>query len=146
MTYVLMAAGSWFLAGLLAYSAIDKILHWSLFVKALTMYQVIPRIFLPVVTYGVPVLEMATALAIALPWCRARGLEFAAWLLAGFTVMTGYAAIVAPGIPCGCMFTLGPTRATFGHVVLNVILTALAWMLASLSSARVPESTLEGTV
>jgi len=35
------ASGSWFLAGILAYSAVDKILHWSLFLKALTLYRVV---------------------------------------------------------------------------------------------------------
>lgn len=131
MIRMLVPAGSWFLAGLLAYSAIDKILHWPLFLKALSIYQVVPAILLPAVSYAIPAVELVTALAIAVPWFRARGLGAAAWLLAGFTVMIGYAVINAPGVPCGCSFSLGPSKATVGHVVLNIALTGLAWALAS---------------
>jgi len=144
MIRMLIPAGSWFLAGLLAYSAVDKIVHWPLFLKALALYRVVPAILLPVVSYAIPAAEMVTALAIVVPWFRTRGLGLAAWLLAAFTVMIGYAAIIAPGIPCGCSFSLGPSRATLGHVLLNVMLTGLAWALASSSAggpARAPGRT-----
>lgn len=127
----LIPAGSWFLAGILGYSGIDKILHWPLFLKALALYRVVPAALLPAMSYTIPALELIAALAIAVPWLRPRGLGLAAWLLAAFTVMIAYAAVVAPGLPCGCSFSLGPTRATFGHVALNVALTGLAWALAS---------------
>jgi hypothetical protein len=129
----------------MAYSAIDKILHWPMFIKALNVYQVIPGVLVPAVSYAVPGLELVAAAAIAIPWFRARGLELAAWLLAGFTTMIGYATITAPGVPCGCSFSLGPTRATVGHVALNVVLMALAWTLASSSPARRSGPAIEGT-
>jgi hypothetical protein len=132
---ILVPAGSWFLAGILAYSAVDKILHWPLFLKALTLYRVVPAVLLPAISYAVPALELLAALAIVVPWFRPRGLGLAAWLLAAFTVMIGYATIVMPGVPCGCSFSLGPTRATPAHFILNIMLTGLAWSLAS-SCAR----------
>lgn len=134
MIRLLIPAGSWLLAGLLAYSAVDKIIHWQHFLKALALYRVVPAILVPVVSYAIPAAEMVTAVAIAVPLFRTRGLGLAAWLLAAFTVMIGYAAMVAPGVPCGCSFSLGPSRATLGHVVLNTMLTGLAWALASSSS------------
>lgn len=130
MTRMLVPAGSWFLAGILAYSAVDKILHWPLFLKALALYRIVPAMLLPAISYAIPALELLAALAIAIPLFRSTGLGIAAWLLAAFTVMIAYAAIVAPGLPCGCSFSLGPSRATPGHVILNTILTALAWALA----------------
>jgi hypothetical protein len=136
MTRLLVPAGSWFLACILAYSAVDKILHWSLFLKALTLYRVVPVILLPAVGYAVPALELLAALAILIPWFRARGLGLAAWLLASFTAMIGYAMIAAPGVLCGCLFSLGPTRATPAHFILNVMLTGLAWVLAGSSAGE----------
>jgi hypothetical protein len=128
---ILVPAGSWFLAGILAYSAVDKILHWSLFLKALTLYRVVPAVLLPAISYAVPALELLAALAIVVPRFRPRGLGLAAWLLAAFTVMIGYATIATPGVLCGCSFSLGPTRATPAHFILNIMLTGLAWALAS---------------
>jgi hypothetical protein len=128
---ILVPAGSWFLAGILAYSAVDKILHWSLFLKALTLYRVVPSVLLPVISYAIPALELLAAVAIVVPWLRPRGLGLAAWLLAAFTMMIGYATIAMPGVPCGCSFSLGPTRATPAHLILNIMLTGLAWALAS---------------
>jgi hypothetical protein len=125
------AAGAWFLSGLLLYSAVDKIVHWTLFEKALSLYRVVPALLLPAASYAVPAVEIGVAVAVAVPALRTRGLHLAAWLLTAFTFMVGYATIVVPGVPCGCSFSLGPSRATIGHVALNLMLTGLAWALAS---------------
>ena len=146
MTRLLVPGGSWFLAGLLAYSAVDKILHWTLFLNALALYRVVPVLLVPVISYAIPCVEILAALALIVPVFRTRGLILAAWLLAAFTVMVGYAAIVVPGVPCGCSFSLGPSRATPGHVVLNAMLTGLAWALASLSAGRAVRPAPEGVV
>jgi hypothetical protein len=146
MIRMLVPAGSWFLAGILAYSGVDKIVHWPLFLKALSVYRIVPAILLPTISYAIPALELMTALAIAIPLFRPRGLGLATWLLAAFTAMVAYAAIVAPGLPCGCSFSLGPTRATLGHVVLNIALTGLAWVLAGSSIGGSSGSDQEGTV
>jgi len=146
MIRLLVPTGSWFLAGILAYSAVDKILHWSLFLKALALYRVVPAILLPAISYTIPALELLTALAIVIPWFRARGLGLAAWLLAGFTTMIGYATIATPGVLCGCSFSLGPTRATPAHFVLNIMLTGLAWVLASSCAGESARSAPSETV
>lgn len=143
---ILVPAGSWFLAGILTYSAVDKILHWPLFVQALTLYRVVPAILLPAISYAVPALELLAALGIVLPWFRHRGLGLASWLLAAFTVMIGYATIATPGVLCGCSFSLGPTRATPAHVILNMMLTGLAWALASARGGRSVRSAVSDQV
>jgi len=125
MRYI-RALSVWFLAALFLYAAIDKAFHYGGFVKALGGYILVPdglERFL-----AVPVILCELLIGIGLlfkPW-RPSAALLATCLLAVFTIALAVNQRYAPGVECGCWFTVTLGRASTSHILQNLILLGLA--------------------
>lgn len=115
-----------FLALLFLYAGIDKAFHYGGFVKALGGYILVPdgleRYFaLPVILAEL----LVGAGLLFKPWRQPAAL-LGAILLTAFTVALAINQRYAPGVECGCWFTVTLGKASASHVVQNLVLLGLA--------------------
>ena len=111
---------------ILLWAAVDKALHWQMFVRTLGMISLLPVSVVGAVGAVVIVVEVLVAVALFLPPVRRDALLLAALLFLGFAAWVGSLAVLKLGSSCGCSFTFGPARATVHHLVLNLLLVLLS--------------------
>lgn len=117
---------SFAVSGLLGVGAVDKLLHWSLFVFTLQHNPLLPEPLAPAAGGAVITAELLVAGVLLIPRTRHAGL-FAAMLLFGFFTAVVAALLVAvPGERCGCTFLFGYDRADLRHLAMNLLLTTLS--------------------
>ena len=114
------------MGGLLGFGAIDKLMHWPLFVFTLEHNPLLPASLAGAVGGAVVAVECLVAGALLVPRTRRRGFFAAACLFAVFTAVIGALLFAAPGERCGCTFMFGYDRAEPRHLLMNVLLTALS--------------------
>ncbi len=133
--YVTRISG-YFLAAFFLYTGIDKVFHYGGFVKALGSYAVVPESLAPFLALPVIVSEIVVGLAFLVPSWRRSAARASALLLVGFTAALAVNLQLGVEAPCGCWFTLSLGAATGQHILLNLVLLALALSLAFESPPR----------
>ncbi|HWN42820.1 MAG TPA: MauE/DoxX family redox-associated membrane protein [Thermoanaerobaculia bacterium] len=115
-----------FLAALFLYAGVDKLFHYDGFVKALGGYVLVPEGLERHLALPVILAEILVGAGLLLkPW-RAPASLLAAILLFVFTVALAVNQRYAPGVECGCWFTVTLGKATSSHILQNVLLLGLA--------------------
>jgi len=118
------------LSTVLLLAALDKVLHWPLFLVSLEGYGVRPPYLRALFAALVVGIELFTSITLLWPALRRHALVLVASLFAVFALAVVYLMLVAPDSPCGCIFTVGSWKADLNHLVLNLVLGALALFLA----------------
>ena len=106
------------------------------FAEGLANYRIVPPALVPAAAAAVVGIEIATALALlANVWARAAAWVLAA-LLAVFTAGLSSALLRGIDLACGCFGGIAP--ATGGTVLRDVVLLALAVLVALTARGRTP--------
>jgi len=123
-----------FLAAMLVFSGIDKLVHYQGFINAINDYRILP---LPMGPFLAPLIisaELAIALGLCRSsWRRAAGLHSAVLLLIFTLGWTANWTLGSRGI-CGCWFSINMVDDE-AHLVLNLILIVLS-IFVWLSTAK----------
>lgn len=115
-----------FLAALFLYAGIDKLFHYGGFVKALGGYVLVPEGLERHLALPVILAEILAGVGLLLkPW-RSPASLLATILLSVFTVALAVNQRYAPGVECGCWFTVTLGKATSSHILQNLLLLGLA--------------------
>lgn len=117
---------TFFLAAVLIFSGIDKLLHYQGFINALRDYVIIPKS--TAVWLALPVILCELMIGVSLlirPWRRPALLATAA-LLSVFTVALATNHAFGGRAICGCWFTITLARGTMSHIAQNLIMAVLA--------------------
>lgn len=110
---------------LFLYAGLEKMLDMKAFAKDMAN-QPIPRQWVPLLTYGIPISEVLTALLLWTGQTRKWGLYSSLLLMTVFTAYVGMAVMdFFPRKPCGCGELLQRLSWT-QHLVFNVVFTLLA--------------------
>lgn len=114
------------LAGVFLYAGVDKALHPDEFAGQIAAYRLLPASLVTLAAVWMPWLELLAGS------CLAFGLlsESSALLLGAMSLLfasaTGSAMARGLSIECGCFSTSASGAVTWGHVVLDLALVALA--------------------
>lgn len=115
------------LAALFLYTGIDKAFHYSGFIKALGGYVLVPDGFERHLALPLIFSEILVGAGLLLASWRSAAALLATGLLAVFTLALAVNQHYAPGVECGCWFTVTLGTATTAHIVQNIILLGLAF-------------------
>ena len=116
------------LIALFTFAAIDKLIHFSGFVIAISSYQLLPKRLESFAAIFFLLAEFAIALGLLTKRWRRPACLAAVLLLTTFTAV--YMA-VDPGRVCGCWFTLTLNSGGYFHILQNLVFIGLAiltWM------------------
>ena len=129
------------IGGLLGISAVDKVVHWALFVFTLEYNPLVPASVAPLLGGGVIAVESLLGALLFIPRSRHVGLFAATLLFGAFTIVIAVMMFAAPGERCGCTFLFGYDRAELRHLVLNALLTLLSGFLWHVNAHGSPAGT-----
>jgi uncharacterized membrane protein len=115
-----------FLSVLFLYAGVDKAFHYGGFVKALGNYVLVPDGAERFLALPVILSEILVGAGLLVRSWRAPAALSAAVLLAAFTVALALNQIYAPGLECGCWFTVTLGKASASHIVQNLLLLGMA--------------------
>jgi hypothetical protein len=115
----------------LVFGVADRVMHWPLFVLALSRNPLIPTMLSGAVAGGVLAVETAVALLLLAGRTRRRGLILAMVLFGFFTCVVALLLWLAPAEQCGCSFMSGFDTPTLRHLLLNLLIALLCGYLAS---------------
>lgn len=119
-------ASAAFLAVVFLYAGLDKLFHYGGFLSALRGYLLVPDGWEPGLAPSVILVELWLGCSLfSRPW-RGRAAAAAAGVLSLFTLATAINARWAPGVECGCWFTLTLGESTASHILQNLVLLGLA--------------------
>jgi uncharacterized membrane protein YphA (DoxX/SURF4 family) len=139
-----------FLAALFLFAGVDKLFHYGGFVKALDGYVLVPEGLERHLAMPVILAELLVGAGLLLKAWRTPASLLAAILLSVFTVALAVNQRYAPGVECGCWFTVTLGKATSSHILQNVLLLGLAvsvWLDERRSAPTLgPLPNLEGGV
>lgn len=114
------------LATLFLFAGIDKIFHYSGFVKALGNYVLVPQGTAAWIAGPLIGIEIVVGAALLIPSWRRPAALVAFGLLVGFTAaLTVNYFFGGRGI-CGCWFTVTLAEGTSLHIVQNLVMAGLA--------------------
>lgn len=119
-------ASAIFLALVFLYAGLDKLFHYDGFLSALRGYLLVPDGWEPGLAPSVILVELWLGCSLLIKAWRGRAAAAAAVVLSLFTLATAINARWAPGVECGCWFTLTLGETTTSHIVQNLILLGLA--------------------
>lgn len=115
-----------FLALVFLYAGFDKLFHYGGFLAALRGHLLVPDGWEPALAPAVILVELWLGCGLLIrPW-RGRAAAAASGVLALFTLATAVNARWAPGVECGCWFSLTLGESTAGHILQNLVLLGLA--------------------
>jgi uncharacterized membrane protein YphA (DoxX/SURF4 family) len=115
-----------FLALLFLFTGFDKAFHYGGFVKALAGYVLVPPGAERFLALPVLLTEILVGIGLLVRSWRIPAALLAATLLTLFTVALAVNQRFAPGVECGCWFTVTLGRASAAHIAQNVVLLGLA--------------------
>lgn len=129
------------LAVLLASASLHKLVHRAEFRRSLTAYELVPDQMVPVLALGLPMLELASAAMLLIdPWRVLGGVLGAAMFAVYALAMSINLLRGRRDLACGCGWGVSSAeaepRVSFGLVARNLVLIALALMLASVQADR----------
>jgi len=88
--------------------------------------QPLPGWSIPLLKWGLPVVELITAVLIYFQRTRMKGLTISAFLMISFTLYVAFALSGAFGeIPCSCAGLISALKWK-GHLVFNIFFTAIS--------------------
>ena len=123
---VVRALSLLFLAALFLYAGVDKAFHYGGFVKALGGYVLVPDGLERYLALPVILAEILVGAGLLLKTWRPPASLLAAILLSVFTLALAINQRYAPGVECGCWFTVTLGKATGSHILQNLLLLGLA--------------------
>ena len=129
------------LAALFLFAGIDKLLHYSAFVKALGNYVLVPRGGAAWIAGPLVGSEIVVGAALLVPSWRRPAAFVAFGLLLGFTAALTVSYFFGERGICGCWFTITLARGTALHIVQNLVMAGLAliiWWEGGTSSDAAP--------
>lgn len=130
-------------AAILGSAAVDKLLHWDMFVTLLEQNPLVPEHGAAAVAGGTIAAEVTLAAGVLVVPSRRSALFWAGMLFAIFSAVTAYLAAAAPGTPCGCWFVFDYARADILHLLQNLLCLALClyvWCTGSFCSQPARET------
>jgi putative oxidoreductase len=130
--------GTFCLAAVFLLAGLDKIAHYSGFVNALRDYQLVIRGAAPWLASPLIALELMIGVGLLVQaWRRVAALTAVVTLVLFTLALTVNYIYGGRGI-CGCWFTLTLARGNTQHIALNVVLAALAVLIAYDRNSRRP--------
>lgn len=109
------------------YAALSKLSEFKTFGYQLKR-QSLPAWSIPLLLYGLPVVELFTAVLIYFQRTRMKGLIISAFLMISFTLYVAFALSgVFAEIPCSCSGIISMLRWR-GHLVFNIIFTTISFI------------------
>lgn len=120
------------ISGLLLWTAADKVLHWHAFLDVLSNYPLVPPSMIPAVAGGVVAGEVYVGVSLWPAKLRRRALAAASVAFGGFAAAVGLLYATRGAVPCGCALSPLTLHAGPEHIVLNVLLAALAFTVCKL--------------
>jgi uncharacterized membrane protein YphA (DoxX/SURF4 family) len=108
------------------YAGLDKLFHYQGFLSALRGYLIVPDGWEPALAPSVILVELWLGCSLLIKTWRGRAAAAAAVVLSLFTLATAINARWAPGVECGCWFTLTLGETTASHILQNLVLLGLA--------------------
>jgi uncharacterized membrane protein YphA (DoxX/SURF4 family) len=117
------------LAALFLYAGIDKALHYGGFIKALGNYVLVPDGYERHLALPLILIEILAGCGLLIGSWRSPAALLSTGLLTVFTVALVVNHHYAPGVECGCWFTITLGRATTTHVLQNIVLLGLAFSI-----------------
>lgn len=121
--------------------AVDKVVHWDLFIIALGKNPFIPVVLAGAVGGGVIAIEVVVAGILVPPATRRTGFFLAGLLFGIFAVVTALLLWRAPSLQCGCSFSAGFDTPTLRHVIFDVLLAVLNGYLFRVGYRPSPRTT-----
>ncbi|PSL48204.1 hypothetical protein CLV51_1021068 [Chitinophaga niastensis] len=119
---------------LFVYTAATKLLLFGSFKVQMTQ-QPLPRVFVPVLIIGIPLIEILIACCLLIPRLKKTGLFASLFLMSAFTIYVGYMLVSVPhhSLPCSCGGII--KQMTWKqHLFFNLFYTLLAFTGVLLSS------------
>jgi putative oxidoreductase len=108
------------LAGLYLFAAVPKILDpWS-FARAIHNFRILPDAVIPLLSVWLPAFEAVAAVAVATGILYRGGLLALSAMSAAFALGIFSAMVRGLDIDCGCFGSAASSRASLGHLALNV--------------------------
>ena len=123
---VLLRLSTAVISGLLLWTGVGKLLDWQAFLDALSNYPLLPPSATPALAGVVVASELYVAGSLWLATLRRYALAAAAVMFIVFAAAVGLLYATRGPLPCGCSLTPLASSAGLEHVVLNVLLAALA--------------------
>ena len=103
---------------LFIYATIAKIMDYTLFKEQLTESPVLKPVAIPM-AIGLPIVEFALVVLLAVPKWRLKGLYTSAGLLAIFTIYIVVVMTTSDRLPCSCGGLL-EQMSWKGHIIFNI--------------------------
>jgi len=126
---ILHRIGTVFIVLVLTGSAIDKVAHWGAFQAALGNYTFLGSTYRNTIAFAVVIVEFLLSAALIGKRWRQYALLACVGLFSIFAVALYILYQFHPGVACGCVFSFGLTKVDTHHVVQNVLLAALCFLL-----------------
>jgi uncharacterized membrane protein len=126
---IFRAISLYFVAALFLYAGIDKAFHYGGFVNALGGYVLVPEGLERFLAAPLILAELLAGVGLLIKSWRSSAALLAVVLLAVFTIALAINQQLAPGVECGCWFTITLGKATASHIVQNLILLGLAFTI-----------------
>lgn len=130
------------LGAIFLFAGVDKLLHYSGFVRALDHYVLIPPGTGRYLALFVIVVEGMLGVGLVTSHYRRCAAAAAAAVLILFAVMVGVNSYLRPSAECACWFTITLSAGALQHVLLNLLLAGIAvTLVADYPSLRPVEPT-----
>ena len=135
-------ASPYCLGAVFLFAGVDKLLHYSGFVRALDNYVLVPPGAGRYLALFVIVVEGLLAVGLVTSPYRRTAAAAAAGVLVLFALMVGVNSYLRPTAECGCWFTITLSGGALQHVLLNLLLAGIA---ATLVADHPPVAPVEST-
>ena len=122
---IINSASKFLLALLFVYTGCSKLLGHELFVNQLSQMEFVKN-FAPLISFVLPVLEIAAALFIAFESPENLGLWISSLLMTFFTIYVGGMLILKSSLPCTCGGVLA-SMSWRQHLYFNIFFTLVSW-------------------
>lgn len=122
---IFISVVTFILAVLFLYTAVDKFKTIDKFTQIMGRIY-LPEFMVPVVAWGVPIVEVIIVLALLTPKFRKYGLLASAILLAIFTIYITTLKLTGLRLPCNCGGIVS-SLSWWNHIILNTVLMALSF-------------------
>lgn len=116
---------------LFLYTGISKLMDFMLFEEQLLESPILAPVA-PLVAWGLPVIEFVVSVLLFIPRFRLKGLYASLVLMILFTIYVGALLMFSSDLPCSCGGIL-ELLSWPAHLVVNTILTGLAWLAIKLA-------------
>ena len=121
--------GSYFLSAVFIYAGLDKAFHFNGFQNALASYVLIPTSIASYLAAPVILAELWVGIGLLTKVWRKPAAFTATAMLLLFTMAWMVNYIYDPSTFCGCWFTITLGDSTAIHIIFNVLMLGIAYMI-----------------